>query len=276
MWYPPDAHPSRVDADAAAAGAAQVAAPPAPPVEPPPQAGPIRRVPGAGEPLPPFRRGGIPLPVTDLVGDGTGGDDRPPEPMSEELRMAKVEAAMAQMPTAPQGSVWGTYDHYRSLSEMQATRTVGKSSLLGRAGRDHRGLFAAVTGLILVVLTFFPWFVWTVGQTSREFSVWSTQYSGWYVAIPMVTVLAILVGLLNFFLRPGDPGALAVFILLRILAIGTVALIAVAMYYRTPSGAPKGLLTPAVSLKWPIVAALAMGVIMVAISLSSGLRKGPD
>jgi hypothetical protein len=244
------------------------------------RAEPLRRVPNAGEPLPPFIPGGVPLPSSGLVGDGTGGDDGPSQPLSEELRMAKVEAAMGQMPTAPRGSssVWGTYDHYRSLDEMKAVPVRGKSSLLGRAGRDHRGLFAAGWALDIVVLTFFPFYFWRVGpNATKEFTIWSPQYSGWYVAIAFVGVIAILVGLLNFLLRPGDPGALAVFILLRLLAVASVALAALAMYFRTPNGTPTtGPLAPVISLRWPIIAALGAAVIMLASSLASGLRKGPD
>jgi hypothetical protein len=212
-----------------------------------------------------------------LVGDGTGGDDRPSEPLSEELQMAKVAASMSRVPTGPQAAVWGTYDHYRSLQEMQSSSAGSKSSLLGRAGRDYRGLFAAGTGIVIVVLTFFPFFTWAIGDTSKEMTIWNTLYSGWYVAIPFVALLAILVGLLNFFLRPGDPGALAVFILLRLLAVASVALIACAMYFRTPSGVrTTGALAPEISLRWAIIAALGVALVMLAASLASGLRKGPD
>jgi hypothetical protein len=296
MWYPPEGRRSR-----GGSGPQEAVASPSPSAPPtpfgPPGAGasaaaapaefpglderaePLRHIPGVGEPLPPFIQGGVPLPGSALIGDGTGGDDRSDEPLSEELRMAKVEAAMGQMPTAPRssGSVWGTYVHYRNLDEMKAVRPSGKSSLLGRAGRDHRGLFAAGCALVIVVLTFFPFYFWRVGPAHKELSIWSTQYSGWYVAIAVVGVIAILVGLVNFLLRPGDPGALAVFILLRLLAVSSVALIACAMYFRTPAGTlTTGPLAPVISLRWPIFAALGAALIMLASSLATGLGKGAD
>ncbi len=233
-----------------------------------------RRMPGAGEKLPPFVRGGVPVTSAGLVGDGTGADIAPEEEESEEVSMAKVEAAMSRVPTGPQQTVWRQYDDYRE--EVRGGHASAGGSMLERAGHDHRGLFAAVAALFALLLTFLDWYTWNVGSSIRHFTIYSEQYSGWYVAIPLVLGLAVLVGLLNFALRPGDPGALAVFITLRVLAVGAVGLIACAMWFRVPKGAPTGYLAPTVALKWPMLVALGMSLVMVASSLATGLRKGQD
>ena len=172
---------------------------------------------------------------------------------------------------------WTSYDNYQSR-DGQTGRSAGKpTSLLGRAGRDHRGLFAAGAAALVLAITALPWYTWSFTEAAiKHFTIWSTQYSGWYLAIPIVAVVGIFVGLLNFFLRPGDPGALPVFILLRALALGLVALIALAMYFRTPSKVPGGGMALSVGLRWPMMVALGLALVMVAASVASGLRKGPE
>jgi hypothetical protein len=173
---------------------------------------------GAG--LPPFR------PVVDSV---------VPTPLRHEVDDEPLTA-----PSTDAGvGAWSQFDAYRSPEQLSVAQVHSAEHGPRLAPRDPRGAAAALASLVLFGLTFLDWYAITLtfaaGRALQgRATVYQVGYRGWYLVIPGVAVLGVVVGVLNFLLRVTDDWAVTVFVALRLLAVAAVVLMALALVFVHP------------------------------------------
>lgn len=152
---------------------------------------------------------------------------------------------------------------------------------------DPRGIFVGAASLLLVVACALPYYhVISAGrsglQTANDYTVLESAFGRWRLALPAVGVLAILVGVLNSFLRAGATGAVGVFVALRLVALVQLGLwilvtvdrkVAVA-HAAIPALVPAPGTTPVIAVTW--LAWPAIGVAAAALVGSFAAMRKPD
>jgi hypothetical protein len=174
-------------------------------------------------------------------------------------------------------------DAYWSEQELY-TGDKRKAAVSSRRGTlDGRGLLAAVAAFVALVACGFSWYhVSALAATNghpyglaENFRVVSPAYGSWRIFIPIAALATVIFGLANFFLRPGDRGAVFVFVALRAGTLAVLGLCVAALLLKTPHLATPGLLgAPESGLLWPAyVAAAAAAVGLLGLTASETKNK---
>lgn len=271
-WYPPEQHPA--NRSPVRSGPAHARTGDAPAVQEP--TGPPRHARPAAGPTPPTAAAptaAVPVPAPPpgpgtAVGDATGA--AAPLPLVEFPAAPAPHVAQVRNP----GAAWAGEGEYtrRQLTAAPSYRREVLDDLPAR--RDLRGAVYAVAALLVVVSTLLAWYrVSSVAHPDllRRATVYSPLYRGWYLLVPLVAGAGVVVGVANWLLRPGDTGAVAVFILLRLLGVASVAVTVAAVVVHQPTaGHHLGHGPYSVGLLWPALAAAGAAVVGLLVSLAAG------
>jgi hypothetical protein len=141
---------------------------------------------------------------------------------------------------------------------------------------DPRGAVIAAASAVAVIVTFFPWYRYNAIEGSSgtaravlgSASLYAHGYGGWRLLIPLLAILALVLGLGNWLLRPGDRGAVMVFVVLRLVVLALLGLTVAAVFQHAPNGVELGgkvLESDFEVTVWPAVAA---GVVALGASLA--------
>jgi hypothetical protein len=174
---------------------------------------------------------------------------------------------------------WSNYDDYRHQDELYAAPSARKKVLtLGRAGRDPRGLFAAGGSFVALVLTFVPWYKWSVVSQSKGVltvsrTIFDLGYRGWYLLIPLAAALGVVLGVANALLRAAQKGSVGMYMLMQGLALVTIGLVVAARFLTLSDTVKQAHRVASISYLWPIYGALAAAVVALLMTLASGMSK---
>ena len=172
---------------------------------------------------------------------------------------------------------------FRSQEELYAGRRNAPTPPTRRTLRgpvDSRGVFVSLASAVVLGATFLPWYEVTPPSTlsgraisalTGPLTILDHGFGGWRYAIPIVALLAIVVGVADALIRAGQRGALLSFVVLRIIVLAQLGLVIAAIVARTPDGLGHGM-TFVVGVRWPVWGALAAAVVAAGGSLASSGR----
>lgn len=209
---------------------------------------------------------GVPPPVPDWV----SSEQASPAPRAGSRLRHTVRTS-----TVNRAELWGT-DPYRDqdallVGSRRRAQSADRSALLARL--DPRGIFVAVVSALLLpacALTYYnvPGVTRLGKKVTPTYTVIAHAFGSWRVLLPVLAGLAIVVGIVNAFMQVAAPGAVTVFVALRLVVIAQLGLWVLAAVQRTPHGAAFGS-GGIVTVTWVAWAAIGIAAVAVLGSFAS-------
>lgn len=125
---------------------------------------------------------------------------------------------------------------------------------------DQRGAFAAATSAVVLAAAFLPWYT-THLPTHPTANLFSHGFAGWLIFIPVAAGAGIALGVANALLHPADPGAVPVFVLLRVVILAQVVLVVVSIFVHDTHGEFQHVSVAAYWASWAAIGAAAAGLL---------------
>jgi hypothetical protein len=181
-------------------------------------------------------------------------------------------------PSVPVAPVFEQYRDPAAERHYEAPERHGtgwRSETIGRARApfDRRPAVSALLAVVVVVCTLAPWyhlqFSTADGLTvSRLVTLYNRHYRGWYLAVPLLALLTAVIGGLSAWRRTGERGSASLWVVLRLCAAATVAVVVTTLFVSTPGAHPTLGSAIAVTARWPAYVALGSSVAAFLVTLT--------
>jgi len=123
----------------------------------------------------------------------------------------------------------------------------------------------SLASAVVMVATFLPWYSVLppspqAATSLGELTIFDMGFGGWRWAVPGLAALGLIAGVIDAAVRPAHRGAVTAFVVLRLLVVAELAVVVLAIAFRTPHGvgAASDL---AATIRWPAWGALAAAVV---------------
>jgi hypothetical protein len=191
-------------------------------------------------------------------------------------------SASGGLKAPPRRSPWDNEDYWAQQELFAGNKRPPRISATRRAALDPRGAFVALTSAVVLISTGFAWYKVAAAvpgadgpnSVERSVTLFAHGYGQWRSFIPALAGVAVVAGVTNWLLRPGDRGALFVFVTLRLAALCLVGLTIAAMVVHAPRASDlSARLVFSSSVLWPVWVAVGASVVGFVGSLASGLKR---